>query len=156
MNDRFIRLSISLSRLQKVIQRIKANGMSRLKLKAAHTLVLCCLEAAPEGRHFSELTEQCDLDPAMISRVLADLVRSGLVEKRGEPGKYNALYLLTAEGRDRAARVGAVVRDAERRADEGIDPADLATFYKVLDQLTKNLEAVDADPAETFKPLEKE
>lgn len=39
----------------------------------------------------------------------------------------------------------AVVRDVERRADEGIDPADLATFYKVLNQLTKNLEAVAAD-----------
>ena len=31
---------------------------------------------------------------------------------------------------------------------------DLATFYKVLDQLTRNLEAVDADPAEAFEPLE--
>ena len=50
--------------------------------------------------------------------------------------------------------MAAVVRDVERRADEGIDPADLATFYKVLDQLTKNLEAVDADPAEAFEPLE--
>ena len=40
MNDRFIRLSISLARLQKVIQRIKASGMSRIELKAGHTLVL--------------------------------------------------------------------------------------------------------------------
>ena len=47
-----------------------------------------------------------------------------------------------------------VVADVERRADEGIDPDDLATFYKVLDQLTRNLEAVDADPAEAFEPLE--
>ena len=154
MNDRFIRLSVSLARLQKVIRRIETNGMNRVELKAGHLLVLCQLAAAPEGWHFSELTERCDLDPAMISRVLADLVRSGLVEKRGESGKYNALYLLTDEGRDRAARVGAVVAGAERCADEGIDPADLATFYKVLDRLTKNLEAVDADPAELFEPLE--
>ena len=148
MNDRFIRLSISLARLQKVIQRIKASGMSRIELKAGHTLVLCRLAAASEGLHFSELTERCGLDQAMISRVLAELVRSGLVEKRAESGKYNALYLLTNAGHDRAARVGAVV------ADEGIDPDDLATFYKVLDQLARNLEAVDADPAEAFEPLE--
>ena len=45
MNDRFIRLSISLARLQKVIQRIKASGMSRIELKAGHTLVLCRLAA---------------------------------------------------------------------------------------------------------------
>ena len=151
MQDRFIRLSVSLARLQKVIQRIKTSGMGRIALKAGHTLVLCQLAAAPEGWHFSDLTERCDLDPAMISRVLADLVRSGLVEKRGAPGKY----LLTDAGRDRAARVTAVVRDVERRADEGIDPADLATFYKVLNQLTKNLEAVAADPAEAFEPLER-
>ena len=115
MNDRFIRLSISLARLQKVIQRIKTSGMGRIALKAGHTLVLCQLAAAPEGWHFSDLTERCDLDPAMISRVLADLVRSGLVEKCGAPGKYNALYLLTDAGRDRAARVTAVVRDVARR-----------------------------------------
>ena len=76
MNDRFIRLSVSLSRLQKVIQRIKTDGMNRIELKAGHTLVLCQLDAAPDGYRFSELTERCDLDPAMISRVLADLVRS--------------------------------------------------------------------------------
>ncbi len=156
MNDRFIRLSVSLSRLQKVIQRIKASGMSRIELKAGHTLVLCTLAAAPEGYRFSELTDRCDLDPAMISRVLADLVRCELVEKQGQPGKYNALYLLTEAGHDRAARVGAVVSDVQRRADEGIDPAELATFYKVLDRLTRNLEAVDADPAEAFEPLERD
>ena len=32
MNDRFIRLSVSLSRLQKVIQRIKTDGMNRIEL----------------------------------------------------------------------------------------------------------------------------
>lgn len=154
MNDHFIRLSVSLARLQKVIQRIKTSGMSRIELKAGHTLVLCQLAAEPDGYRFSELTERCDLDPAMISRVLADLVRCQLVEKRGEPGKYNAIYLLTDAGRDRAARVTAVVDDVQRRADEGIDPAELAIFYKVLDQLTKNLEAVDADPAEAFEPLD--
>ena len=77
MNDRFIRLSVSLSRLQKVIQRIKTDGMNRIELKAGHTLVLCQLDAAPDGYRFSELTERCDLDPAMISRVRADLARIG-------------------------------------------------------------------------------
>ena len=120
MNDRFIRLSVSLSRLQKVIQRIKTDGMNRIELKAGHTLVLCQLDAAPDGYRFSELTERCDLDPAMISRVLADLVRSGLVQKCGAPG----------------------------------NPGELAIFYKVLAQLTENLEAVEADPTAAFAPLE--
>ena len=34
MQDRFIRLSVSLARLQKVIQRIKTSGMGRIALKA--------------------------------------------------------------------------------------------------------------------------
>ena len=91
---------------------------------------------------------------AMISRVLADLVRSGLVQKCGAPGKYNAIYRLTDAGRDRAVRVRAVVADVSRRADEGIDPGELAIFYKVLAQLTENLEAVEADPTAAFAPLE--
>ena len=58
MQDRFIRLSVSLARLQKVIQRIKTSGMGRIALKAGHTLVLCQLAAAPEGWHLSDLTER--------------------------------------------------------------------------------------------------
>ena len=54
----------------------------------------------------------------------------------------------------RAVRVRAVVADVSRRADEGIDPGELAIFYKVLAQLTENLEAVEADPTAAFAPLE--
>ena len=74
--------------------------------------------------------------------------------KAQRPAEQDAIGHTVHEAHDRAARVGAVVADVERRADEGIDPDDLATFYKVLDQLTRNLEAVDADPAEAFEPLE--
>ena len=38
--------------------------MSRIELKAGHTLVLCRLAAASEGLNFSELTERCGLDPS--------------------------------------------------------------------------------------------
>lgn len=153
MGERFIRLSVSMARLQKTIQSIKAGGMGRLDLKAGHTLVLCRLAEVPEGLLFAELTAQCDLDPAMISRVLGDLTRGGLVSKQGTTGKYNARYALTEEGRDRASRVMATVQMVEQRADAGIDPAELAVFYKVLDQLTRNLEAVREDPDEAFRPL---
>lgn len=49
MQDRFIRLSVSLARLQKVIQRIKTSGMGRIALKAGHTLVLCQLQPPPRA-----------------------------------------------------------------------------------------------------------
>ena len=135
------------------------NTLFRLDDATEYAVVEMGMDHAGEIERLSrcarpELTERCDLDPAMISRVLADLVRSGLVQKCGAPGKYNAIYRLTDAGRDRAVRVRAVVADVSRRADEGIDPGELAIFYKVLAQLTENLEAVEADPTAAFAPLE--
>ena len=68
--------------------------------------------------------------------------------------RYTAIYRLTEAGRDRAVRVRAVVADVSRRAEKGIDPGELAIVYKVLAQLTENLEVVEADPTAAFAPLE--
>ena len=49
MNDRFIRLSVSLSRLQKVIQRIKTDGMNRIELRPGTRWCFASLTLPPTG-----------------------------------------------------------------------------------------------------------
>ena len=86
MDSRFFRLTTSLGRLQKLIRKIKTEGMGRGALKGSDTVVLCQLAAYPQGQRFAELTERCELDPALISRTLAGLTRACYVNKEGAPG----------------------------------------------------------------------
>ena len=156
MDRRFFRLTTSLGRLQKLIQKIKAEGMGRVALKGSDTVVLCQLAAYPQGQRFAELTERCELDPALISRTLASLTRAGYVNKDGAPGKYNALYTLTPEGLQCADRVNTVITAFRQKADEDISPEELETFYSVLDRMTANLEGALQEKTTLFAPLQKE
>ena len=156
MDSRFFRLTTSLGRLQKLIRKIKTEGMGRVALKGSDTVVLCQLAAYPQGQRFAELTERCELDPALISRTLAGLTRAGYVNKEGAPGKYNALYTLTPDGQQCADRVDAVIAAFRRQADNGITPEELETFYSVLQRMTANLEGALQDAPALFARLHKE
>ena len=145
MSQRFTRFTMKLSRLNKLIQKLKADGMSPYGLKAVDTL--CIYQLAEHGAlSFSEVAEQCDLDPALVSRTLRELVKNGMVDKQGQPGKYNATYCLTPLGAERAAAIRAVITAVQERADEGITTEELAVFYRVLTRLTENFEAMARDP----------
>ena len=150
MEDRFIPFSVSLSRLGKLVQKLKTEGMQMFGLKAGHTLCLYQLMLHGEKMSFSELAEVCDLDPAMVSRVLGDLVELGMVYKEGKPGKYNAQYCLTTPGLETARQIRGMIRLVQERVDEGIPEEDLEIFYRVMYQLLANFEEIAGDTQGVF------
>ena len=87
-DDRFLKFTLSLSRMNKKVQAVKTAGMGMVGLKAAHTAVLYALSGHSEGLQFAEVAAACDLDPALISRTFSELIAAGMVEKQGEPGRY--------------------------------------------------------------------
>ena len=84
-DDRFLKFTLSLSRMNKKVQAVKTAGMGMVGLKAAHTAVLYALSGHSEGLQFAEVAAACDLDPALISRTFSELITAGRVEKQGEP-----------------------------------------------------------------------
>lgn len=149
MNERFPIFTMRISRLYRLIQKLKTDGMGRFGLKAVDTLCLYQL-STQDTLTFSQVAEHCDLDPALVSRTLRSLVKEGMVQKEGDPGKYHARYSLTEEGRVRTAQITAIIRSIQSQADEGIDAQELNTFYRVLGQLTANFEAMANGPSQIF------
>lgn len=152
MTERFPQFTIQISRLYKLIQKLKTDGMGQFGLKGVDTL--CLYQLGLHGSMtFAELTQQCDLDPALVSRTLGGLVRSHMVTKEG--GKYKARYSLTEEGLTLTKQVGTIIHHIQTQADQGISQEDLATFYRVLGQLTHNFEHMAQD-ANTFHEPEQQ
>lgn len=54
-DDRFLKFTLSLSRMNKKVQAVKTAGMGMVGLKAAHTAVLYALSGHSEGLQFAEM-----------------------------------------------------------------------------------------------------
>ncbi len=120
MTERFAKFTMTLSRMNRNIQKLKTDGMGQFGLKAVDTL---CLYQLAEGGEltFTQMAERCDVDAALVSRTLSTLVKNGMVEKSGLPGKYNASYRLTDLGADRWSRIYPIITEIQERADEGVE-----------------------------------
>jgi DNA-binding MarR family transcriptional regulator len=89
----------------------------------------------------SDLAEMVCADPSTVSRQVAALVRSGLIERRADPGDGRASLLAATEaGRDaiawhrrmRGAAVGPLIADWSE--------PDRETFLRLLHNLTRGLD----------------
>lgn len=152
MPDRFTKFNVCVSRLNKLINKLKVTGMQPVGLKAAHAM--CIHQLACEAElTFPQLCERCDLDAGLISRTLKELCASGHIQKKGLPGRYNAHYCLTEEGAQVATYIQRVVDEVIERADQGIPPSELEVFYRVLARLIENFEAMtQQQPGEKGTP----
>ena len=146
MADRFIVFTTGISRLNKLVSRLKTDGMLPVGLKNSHCLLIHTLSLNGECS-FAQLSRECDLDQALVSRVLRDLTDSGHVQRIGAANKYNARYCLTASGQAVDKHIMTIVDRVIGGADQGIDPEDLNTFYRVLARLIENFENMAEDEA---------
>ena len=153
MTPRFTQFTLKINRLHKLILKLKSDGMGQFGLRGADTICLYQLSQA-DSMTFAQLVEDCDLDAALISRTLRELVRNGLVAKEG--GKYKASYSLTQEGRTLTAQVTSIIRKVQANADRGVDPKELQIFYRVLEQLTENFQQMAREPATILPDLSKQ
>lgn len=143
MHDRFVEFTIAISKLNKLINKIKSEGMKKkFDLKGVHTLCLYRLMSCDDGLTSAEISESCDLDPALVSRTLSELSKRDLIKKEGQPGKYHARYYLTEKGRQISLELKPIIQSIQKYADTGISEEELAVFYAVLKKLSNNFESL--------------
>lgn len=150
MADRFVEFTVAVARMNKLIQKLKADGMKLFGLKAVDTLCLYQLFANGAEMNFSQIVQSCELDPALVSRTLKELVAGGMVIKSGEPGKYHAKYSLTPAAREKMTEISGIISQLQKQADAGITKEELENFYHCLSKLTANFEKMAEEPLAAF------
>lgn len=140
MSYRFLHFSESIARLDRLMRKAKMNGTRDLGLKSSHTMILYLLHEKPEGRSFAEMAALSISDTGLMSRTLKELRDLNLIEKIEVDGKYKAVYQLTSEGRARASSIAARIEQAENIVSADISEEDVNAFYRVADQITRNIE----------------
>ena len=146
MLNRFARFSLAISEIDRCWHKLAAEEMTKYDLNSAHAFYLTTLIQYPEGVTAVKLSELCCKNKADVSRMISILEKKGLVRKEAVGGNlYCAKLLLTAEGRQAAEHVQGRAALAVELAGSGMTDTDRATFYRCLEMITTNLQALSKE-----------
>ena len=137
MEKRFENFTVTILKLNKLIQKIKLYEISGYNLKAIHVMCLHCLSENPSGLTASELCKLTLEDKAAISRALDLLRENGYVEY---VTGYNSIIRLSEEGKKLAEVIYNRSAVAVEAGGNHLTEEEREAFYKALHSIADNLE----------------
>lgn len=138
MVDRFENFTVTILRLNKLIQKIKLLEMTEYGLRAVHVMCVYYLDLHREGLTASELARLTLEDKAAISRALGTLRDRGYINYNSR--RYNSKVVLTPRGEGVARHISNRAESAVEAGGNGLSEQDRAVLYSSLSRITKHLE----------------
>lgn len=138
MENIFENFTITILKLNKLVQKIKNFEMREYGLKTIHVMCVYYLDSRPEGLTASELTKLTLEDKAAISRALKVLQEKGYASY--DSNKYNAEIRLTDEGKKLAALISNRADKAVSAGSYDFTAEQRNSFYTQLLTIAGNLE----------------
>ena len=138
MEELFERFTVSILRLNKLVQRIKIYEIKKFGLKSIHVMCLYYLNCHPEGLTASELVKLTLEDKAAISRALATMREQGYAEY--DSATHNADVRLTPKGKQLAEHIVGRAAAAVSAGSADFSAEQREFFYKSLVTISDNLE----------------
>ena len=137
--DRFEQFNQMLASAAKSLQRIKQKHMEKYGLTSTHTICLRLLFENPDGLTKKEISDNCDVDKAQITRIIKDLLSKGYVIEDEADKAYNHKFFLTEEGMRITDEINSLVLKVNDYVSGSIPKTDIDSFYDTFDTINKNL-----------------
>lgn len=138
MEDLFEKFTVSILKLNKLVQRIKACEMKKFGLKSVHAMCLYHLSVHGQGLSAGRLVKLTLEDKAAISRALSDMRKMGYVEY--DASRHGAPVKLTRSGAELAESIRARAAAAVGAGSLKFTPAQREFFYRSLITISDNLQ----------------
>lgn len=143
MLDRFEQFSGYISAIHRSIQKLQREEMVKYGCKGAYAQYLMIMHRHADGVTASELCEICDRDKAAVSRIIAEMEKKGLVERKAHNNNlYRAALTLTEGGKRAAEFVSERAKIAVEQAGRGMNETQRAAFYTALHLISSNLQTI--------------
>ncbi len=139
MEKIFENFTITVMKLNKLVNKIKTHEMKEYGLKAIHVMCIYYLNENSQGLRAAELVKLTLEDKAAVSRGLALLRDKGYVSY--DPDKYNAVIRLTDEGKKLADFITDRSEKAVNAGSAVLSEEERVQFYKSLHCIADNLKA---------------
>ena len=143
MLERFARFSLAIAEIDRCWHKLAAEEMAKYGLNSPHAVYLTTLCKFEEGITAAKLGALCCKNKADVSRMVSILEKKGLVKKEAVGGNlYRAKLMLTQEGRAAAEHVQKRAAVAVELAGSGMQQQEREVFYRCLERITANLQAL--------------
>jgi len=138
--EKYIRFNLTVSNIEKALQKYKNSNLTEYNLRSTHMLCLISLKDGG-GLTAMDLAEVCSVNKALISRMTADLFEMGYIEYTADSAdkKYKKKMILTEDGRSVTEEIIGKITKAVDAVSGNIPDFKLAVFYDVLFTIEKNL-----------------
>ncbi|MBD5132828.1 MAG: winged helix-turn-helix transcriptional regulator [Clostridiales bacterium] len=137
MEKIFENFTVSILKLNKLVQKIKLYEMEEYGLKAIHVMCGYYLYEHADGLTISELSKYCLEDKAAISRAVSTMRDKDLAAYDAKT--YNGKITLTDKGKDFAIAVGHKADRAVNAGSADMTEEQRVEFYKTLGTIVDNL-----------------
>ena len=139
----FESFSTLVSSALKSLEKLKTKYMEQFGLAGAHTLCIRRLYESNDGLTRTELASRLAIDRAQVTRIIGDLLSSGLVIESKGNSSYRKKCMLTEKGREVAVEVNRIVAHINKFVSGDIPAEKLETFYDTLIQICENLKKAE-------------
>jgi len=149
MEERFEKFTSLISKLNRLIRKIKSTEMEEYNLKSPHVSCLYYLHTKSGEMTAAKLCEVCEEDKASISRTLEQLEDFGYIFCMAKnKKKYRSPIVLTEKGEQVGKEIEQKINKIVNIAGIGVNSEDRIKMYKNLNTITKNLQQLYASYGE--------
>ena len=117
------------------MNKIKSKKISEYGIRPAHFDCMMHIDMSDEGLTPTELSKDCGVDKAFISRTTADLVKSGFIQinkKFSDGRKYRNKYILTEDGKNVIKETKDLIEKQLKEMCGKISEFDMRAFVKIV------------------------
>lgn len=143
MLERFEKFIYDITEIDLYWHRLATSVMKEYGLRGNYAVYFVVLHKAPEGLTSAELAAACGKDKADVSRDLNALEKAGLLQRicTGD-NRYRARVTLTEKGATLTTTIRRKAETAVNCIGGNLSDADRECFYRVLDEITANMQAL--------------
>ena len=101
--ENFSEIAVCIENINKKISKIKHEKTAQHGIRNAHFNCMMHIDLTPDGLTPTEISKDCNVDKAFVSRTTADLIKGGFIctnEKFNDGRKYRNKYILTEKGKE--------------------------------------------------------
>ena len=133
-------LLLSLENVTKCIEKIKSIKISEFGIRSAHFNCMMHIDLSSDGLTPTELSKDCGVDKAFVSRTTADLIKGGFIQtnqKFNDGRKYRNTYILTEKGKEVIKETKALIEKYFSDISDKISEYEMKCFLRVMMAITE-------------------
>lgn len=133
--ENFSLLAISLDNINKCINKVKNIKISEFGIRSSHFDCMMHIDLSADGLTPTEISKDCGVDKAFVSRTTADLVKGGFIQtnqKYNDGRKYRNKYILTEKGKEVIKETRALIEKYFSEVSGRISEYEMKCFWRVM------------------------